>query len=169
MTKFRISILALVIVALTAVTAAAAMAAAQKKVVFAGKYAGNATTKVDGVRDACDLFTATSEASGHADGRVSIEVDPRLAHIIGDIAQAQELSKIVDRPPVDQSRPPVRSGPGLIDDDHPGVVQRLEAVEQILAEPFVGAARGRPGPQHRAVREQHGACRRPRPVRSPRR
>ena len=34
----------------------------------------------DDVRDACDLFTATFEASGHADGRVSIEVDPRLAH-----------------------------------------------------------------------------------------
>ncbi len=41
MTKFRISIVALVIVALTAVTAAAAMAAAPKKVVFAGKYAGH--------------------------------------------------------------------------------------------------------------------------------
>src|SRR6478672_12889529 len=34
----------------------------------------------DDVRNACDLFTATFEASGHADGRVSIEVDPRLAH-----------------------------------------------------------------------------------------
>lgn len=55
----------------------------------------------DDVRDACDLFTATFEASGHADGRVSIEVDPRLAHDTpGTIAQAQELSKIVDRPNV---------------------------------------------------------------------
>ncbi len=53
----------------------------------------------DDVRDACDLFTATFEASGHVDGRVSIEVDPRLAHdTAGTIAQAQELSKIVDRP-----------------------------------------------------------------------
>jgi transaldolase len=53
----------------------------------------------DDVRDACDLFTATFEASGHADGRVSIEVDPRLAHdTAATIAQAQELSKIVDRP-----------------------------------------------------------------------
>ena len=53
----------------------------------------------DDVRDACDLFTATFEASGHADGRVSIEVDPRLAHdTAGTIAQAQELHKIVDRP-----------------------------------------------------------------------
>jgi transaldolase len=56
-------------------------------------------TTTDDVRDACDLFTATFEASGHADGRVSIEVDPRLAHdTAATIAQAQELSKIVDRP-----------------------------------------------------------------------
>ena len=53
----------------------------------------------DDVRDACDLFTATFETSGHADGRVSIEVDPRLAHdTAATIAQAQELHKIVDRP-----------------------------------------------------------------------
>jgi len=55
----------------------------------------------DDVRDACDLFTATFEASGHVDGRVSIEVDPRLAHdTAATIAQAQELAKIVDRPNV---------------------------------------------------------------------
>src|SRR6478609_8324890 len=53
----------------------------------------------DDVRDACDLFTATFEASDHVDGRVSIEVDPRLAHDTeGTVAQAQELHKIVDRP-----------------------------------------------------------------------
>src|SRR5664279_5255676 len=55
----------------------------------------------DDVRDACDLFTATFEASGHVDGRVSIEVDPRLANdTAATIAQAQELAKIVDRPNV---------------------------------------------------------------------
>jgi hypothetical protein len=57
LTKFRISIVALVIVAFTAVTAAAALATAQTKVVFAGKYAGTATTKVDG-------NTATIAANG---------------------------------------------------------------------------------------------------------
>ena len=57
MKKFRISIVALVIVAFTAVTAAAALATAQAKVVFAGKYAGTATTKVDGT-------TATIAAKG---------------------------------------------------------------------------------------------------------
>jgi transaldolase len=55
----------------------------------------------DDVRDACDLFNATFEASNHVDGRVSIEVDPRLAHDTeGTVAQARELHKIVDRPNV---------------------------------------------------------------------
>jgi transaldolase len=51
------------------------------------------------VRNACDLFRATWEASDHVDGRVSIEVDPRLAHDTDKtILQAIELWKIVDRP-----------------------------------------------------------------------
>ena len=55
----------------------------------------------DDVRDAADLFTAVFKASGHVDGRVSIEVDPRLANDTeATIAQAQELAKIVDRPNV---------------------------------------------------------------------
>src|SRR5689334_16598229 len=33
----------------------------------------------DDVRDACDLLMQTYEATGGVDGRVSIEVDPRLA------------------------------------------------------------------------------------------
>ncbi len=55
----------------------------------------------DDVRDACDLFTPIFDATHGVDGRVSIEVDPRLAHdTTGTIAQAQELAKIVDRPNV---------------------------------------------------------------------
>ena len=61
MKKFRFSIVALAIVALTAVTAAAALATAQTKVVFAGKYAGTATTTVDG-------NTATISAPGTGTG-----------------------------------------------------------------------------------------------------
>jgi type IV secretory pathway TraG/TraD family ATPase VirD4 len=56
--KFRISIVALAVVALTAGTAASALASAQVKVVFAAKYAGNATTKQDG-------NTATIAATGN--------------------------------------------------------------------------------------------------------
>ena len=55
----------------------------------------------DDVRDACDLFTGIFQATGHIDGRVSIEVDPRLAHQTqATIDQAGELHKIVDRPNV---------------------------------------------------------------------
>jgi transaldolase len=58
-------------------------------------------TTTDDVRDACDLFADVFAASGGADGRVSIEVDPRLAHDTErTTAQAQELAKIVDRPNV---------------------------------------------------------------------
>jgi hypothetical protein len=46
--KFRIAIVGLAVVAFTAVTAATALSAAQTKIVFTGKYAGTATTKVDG-------------------------------------------------------------------------------------------------------------------------
>jgi transaldolase len=59
------------------------------------------TTTTDDVRDACDLFTGIFQATGHIDGRVSIEVDPRLAHQTqATIDQARELHKIVDRPNV---------------------------------------------------------------------
>ncbi|SDP41017.1 transaldolase [Nakamurella panacisegetis] len=55
----------------------------------------------DDVRDACDLFSALYESTGGRDGRVSIEVEPGLAHDTdGTVAQAKELSKIVDRPNV---------------------------------------------------------------------
>ncbi|WP_016698142.1 transaldolase [Actinoalloteichus spitiensis] len=51
------------------------------------------------VRNACDVFRETYEATGTVDGRVSIEVDPRLAHDTeATIAEARELWKTVDRP-----------------------------------------------------------------------
>src|SRR6187401_2786929 len=57
------------------------------------------TVTTDDVRNACDVLAKQNELSDGVDGRVSIEVDPRLAHdTAATIAQAQELSKIVDRP-----------------------------------------------------------------------
>jgi transaldolase len=57
------------------------------------------TVTTDDVRNACDVLAKTYEASGGVDGRVSIEVDPRLAHDTDKtILQAIELWKIVDRP-----------------------------------------------------------------------
>jgi len=59
------------------------------------------TVTTDDVRQACDLFAAVYQASHGIDGRVSIEVDPRLAHDTDKtILQAIELWKIVDRPNV---------------------------------------------------------------------
>jgi transaldolase len=59
------------------------------------------TVTTDDVRQACDLFAELYRASDGLDGRVSIEVDPRLAHDTDKtITQAIELWKIVDRPNV---------------------------------------------------------------------
>jgi transaldolase len=53
------------------------------------------------VRQACDIFRPTWEASGHIDGKVSIEVEPGLAHDAdGTVEQAKQLSAAVDRPNV---------------------------------------------------------------------
>jgi transaldolase len=50
------------------------------------------------VRDACDLFAPLYEATDGEDGRVSIEVEPGLAHdTAGTIAQARELYDLVGR------------------------------------------------------------------------
>jgi len=55
----------------------------------------------DDVRQACDLFTQIYTTSKGVDGRVSIEVDPRLAHDTdGTIAAGKELWAIIDRPNV---------------------------------------------------------------------
>ncbi|WP_328355545.1 transaldolase [Mycobacterium sp. NBC_00419] len=57
------------------------------------------TVTTDDVREACDVLRPQWEASDGVDGRVSIEVDPRLARDADKtIAQAIELWKIVDRP-----------------------------------------------------------------------
>lgn len=57
------------------------------------------TVTTDDVRNACDVLAKEYEASGGVDGRVSIEVDPRVAHDSDKtILQAIELWKIVDRP-----------------------------------------------------------------------
>lgn len=55
----------------------------------------------DDVRAACDLFMPVYEATDGVDGRVSIEVDPRLAHdTAATVAAAQALAEAVDRPNV---------------------------------------------------------------------
>ncbi|TLF93582.1 transaldolase [Nocardia cyriacigeorgica] len=57
------------------------------------------TITTDDVRAACDVLAPVFEQTGGVDGRVSIEVDPRLAFDAEKtVAQAVELWKIVDRP-----------------------------------------------------------------------
>jgi len=73
------------------------------------------------VRHACDLLLPVFRASDGQDGRVSIEVDPRLAHETAQtVEQAKRLVDQVDRPNV------------LI--KVPATVEGLPAISQILAE-----------------------------------
>ncbi|MFJ8035123.1 transaldolase [Streptomyces sp. NPDC096032] len=51
------------------------------------------------VRDAADILRPVFDATGGKDGRVSIEVDPRLAHNEkATVAEAKQLAWLVDRP-----------------------------------------------------------------------
>lgn len=51
------------------------------------------------VRDAADILRPVFDATGGQDGRVSIEVDPRLAHnTLATVAEAKQLAWLVDRP-----------------------------------------------------------------------
>lgn len=53
------------------------------------------------VRDACDVLSDIYRATDGVDGRVSLEVDPRLAdETEATVTQAVELSGVVDRPNV---------------------------------------------------------------------
>src|SRR5215469_6234344 len=51
------------------------------------------------IRWACDVLRPVYDSSGGVDGRVSIEVDPRLARVTDKtIAEAKQLWWLVDRP-----------------------------------------------------------------------
>lgn len=73
------------------------------------------------VQDACDVFLPTYEQTGGQDGRVSIEVDPRLAKdTAGTVEMATRLWSQIDRPNL------------LI--KIPATVEGLPAISQVLAE-----------------------------------
>ncbi|MFE1446002.1 transaldolase [Streptomyces olivaceoviridis] len=63
------------------------------------------------VRDAADILRPVYDASGGRDGRVSIEVDPRLAHETeATVAEAKQLAWLVDRPNVMIKIPATKAG-----------------------------------------------------------
>ncbi|MEU2537481.1 transaldolase [Streptomyces iakyrus] len=63
------------------------------------------------VRAAADVLRPVYEASGGRDGRVSIEVDPRLAHDTqATVAEARQLAWLVDRPNVMIKIPATKAG-----------------------------------------------------------
>ncbi|GAA2461358.1 transaldolase [Streptomyces macrosporus] len=63
------------------------------------------------VRDAADVLRPVYDATGGLDGRVSIEVDPRLAHATQPtVAEAKQLAWLVDRPNTFIKIPATRAG-----------------------------------------------------------
>ncbi|EWT01829.1 transaldolase [Intrasporangium oryzae NRRL B-24470] len=63
------------------------------------------------VREACDIFLPLYRSTGGVDGRVSIEVDPRIAHDTeATNEQAKQLHAAVDRPNVLIKIPATKAG-----------------------------------------------------------
>ncbi|MET8412848.1 transaldolase [Streptomyces sp. NPDC005195] len=63
------------------------------------------------VRAAADILRPVYDATGGRDGRVSIEVDPRLAHhTVATVAEARQLAWLVDRPNVMIKIPATEAG-----------------------------------------------------------
>ncbi|MFV8186235.1 MULTISPECIES: transaldolase [unclassified Streptomyces] len=68
------------------------------------------TTTAD-VRAAADILRPVYDRTGGRDGRVSIEVDPRLAHnTVATVAEAKQLAWLVDRPNVMIKIPATKAG-----------------------------------------------------------
>ena len=63
------------------------------------------------VRQACDVLRPVHEATGGLDGRVSIEVDPRIAHDTErTVAEVRALWWLVDRPNLFVKIPAAKQG-----------------------------------------------------------
>src|SRR6478672_3391828 len=101
------------------------------------------TVTTDDVRDACDVLRPQWEGSDGVDGRVSIEVDPRLARDADKtIQQAIELWKIVDRPNLFIKIPAMEEG--------------VPAITSVLAEGIsVNVTLIFSGERHRAVMDAY--------------
>ncbi len=107
-----------------AISSGAASYAAQVASLAAGQADADLAVReltTQDVRDACDVFSDIAAATDYVDGRVSIEVDPRLARQTDPtIEQARSLWQEVDRPNL------------LI--KIPGTAEGLPAITQALSE-----------------------------------
>ncbi len=66
---------------------------------------------IEDIQEACDQLAATATRTGGRDGRVSIEVNPRLAHdTAATIEEARRLWRLVDRPNVMVKVPATEAG-----------------------------------------------------------
>ncbi len=69
------------------------------------------------IRDACDLFAPVFERTGHRDGYVSLEVDPRLAYdTLETFRAAMRIHESVERPNLMVKIPATKPGLGAIED-----------------------------------------------------
>jgi transketolase C-terminal domain/subunit len=111
----------------------------------------------DDVRQACDVLKPQWDASDGVDGRVSIEVDPRLAHDADKtIQQAIELWKIVDRPDLFIKIPAMEDGLSAIT----AVIGQGISVNVTLIFPWsaIGSCWTRTSPAWRSPRRPDTTC-----------
>lgn len=103
------------------------------------------------VRWACDVMRPAYDASGGVDGRVSIEVDPRLAHdTTRTVAEAKSLWWLVDRPNAFIKIPATEPGvPAIAETLALGInvnvtlIFGLDRYEQVMAAFFTGMEKAR--------------------------
>jgi transaldolase len=103
------------------------------------------------VRWACDVLRPTFDATDGLDGRVSIEVDPRLAHDTETtIAEAKQLWWLVDRPNLFIKIPATEAGlPAITETLAQGIsvnvtlIFSLERYQQVMEAYFAGVEKAR--------------------------
>jgi hypothetical protein len=104
------------------------------------------------VRAAADILRPVYDATGGQDGRVSIEVDPRLAHhTAATIAEAKQLSWLVDRSNVMIKIPATKAGlPAITEVIGEGIsvnvtlIFSLERYREVMDAYLAGLEKARP-------------------------
>ncbi|MFJ9870899.1 transaldolase [Streptomyces sp. NPDC101165] len=103
------------------------------------------------VRAAADILRPVYDATAGRDGRVSIEVDPRLAHhTVATVAEARQLAWLIDRPNVMIKIPATEAGlPAITEVIGLGIsvnvtlIFSLERYRQVMAAYLAGLEKAR--------------------------